>query len=264
MKHPTGTRKFYPTWSLIFSVPNDGDKDAEIQRLKGEVTRLEADLNTTRRKSQEMQDDNADFREKNRKLRAQVSELEAKLPTDGSVVLTKEEAETWNAFKELNLKPDEVKKKIADHDKLAKAEADRAKEESVRKAAEAHGYKPEVLSELAKARGLEFEIGEIEVQKADGTGNEKKPVAYVKNAQGVKERLNEFVDRDLKDFLPSLSAAKAEGDEGGSHGGTPWINSGSGGGAASDNNVDDYLKKRNEARAAETNPLSPKPAAKTA
>jgi hypothetical protein len=235
---------WWPVGQAIFRAPDE--KDEEIVALKAKVTRQASHI-------EDIESDNAKLREKNRKAKADLEEVQGKLPTDGSVSVPKEDAELLAKFKEIQLKPEEIVAKIKTASDLEAKVAESERRETVRKAAEATGFKEAVLSDLAVAKGLKLELNEETVTENGET--RQVPIAYVKDAQGVKTKLSEYAEKNLVDFLPAL---KVEAEDGGGEGtaGKPWVKSG-GGPAPKTNLVDKFIEERDKKINEAPNPYAP-------
>lgn len=104
--------------------------------------------------------ENFDLREKNRKLNE-------KLPADGAVLLSKDEVTTWEAFKALNVKPEDVKTKIEAHDTVAAENATLKKEKTLREVADA-GYALTTLRDFDALEGAGIEEYVVNEETKDG------------------------------------------------------------------------------------------------
>jgi hypothetical protein len=141
------------------------------------------------------------FLRDNRKYRKDNSDLKAKLPPEGAVVLTADEAKAWDEYKALG-KAGDLKAALGERDRL-KDEADGLRRAEVYKqAAEAHGYKAPVLSRLASQEKLQIEIREEKV------GAKTAQVAYVKGVDDkgkeTATKLPDYAARAWPEFLDSL------------------------------------------------------------
>lgn len=189
--------------------------------------------------------DNYKARDKNRKLRAQITELSGKVPGDDSLILPAEEAATYQAFLKLDLAPDTIKEKLQNFEQVSQ-ELDRAKKETtLRQAADLHGLKFSVLDRLV---GQDFAV---EVREVEADGKTSK-VAYIQNGdgQGAKPLL-EYADQQWKDFLPALRVETET-----QAGGTQYVSQSAGVTPPAGNVVDAFIKKTNEDRAKRPNPLA--------
>lgn len=133
-----------------------------------------------------------ELREKNRELRG-------KVPPDGAVVITGDEAAAWVAYLKLG-KPADLAAAIAERNQF-KADLDaNRKAELVRDAAEIAGFKATVLTTLVKAEGCELTIG-----KPDAKGARSVTVK-----DGDKDvPLADYAESQWKDHLPALRADTA-------------------------------------------------------
>lgn len=192
--------------------------------------------------------ENHDLREDKRKLKTKLDEANGKVPADGSVILTGADAQAWNAIKELNLPPDQIKAKLQSSEAATGELAALKRKDLMREVAETEGYKANVLSTLLPAdQGLE--IKEVE------DNGKKRKVAYVKvNENGaVKEvALSEFIESNHKDFLPALKVEQENGNN-------KFVRQEAPGKAPSANPFDrirEETKARQEAQKTESKPLN--------
>jgi murein DD-endopeptidase MepM/ murein hydrolase activator NlpD len=155
--------------------------------------------------AQQLYSENAELRAKRREAEAERDALKAKVPTEGSVVLSGDDAKL---FAELTAK---VPLKDA-KDKLAAAEtatgklADYERRELIQQVAEAHGFKANVLERLAKTDGITLAL-DREIERDDGKGGKTKvKVATVKDASGQTLPLEEYAQKNWADFQPALTA----------------------------------------------------------
>lgn len=147
------------------------------------------------------------LRDKVRELSAKLEEVEAKVPRDGSVVLTGKQHQEWQEYQELG-SPAEIK--AADEKRQAvEAEVKQLKRrESLTKAAEAEGYKPSVLEKLL-GDSAELKVATEKVKTPDGEVEEQ--MVYQVTRDGKDVSLSEFVTSEWgEDFLPVLTADKPE------------------------------------------------------
>lgn len=183
--------------------------------------------------------DNFSLREKNRTLKEQVKDLEGKTPKDGTVILSKAEADLLESYKALG-EPDTLKTALSERDQV-KGELGTLRKESVlRDVAEAAGFKLPVLKTLAG--DLDFEIKEVE---KDG---KKVRTPFVKNGDSEKP-LSDYAKEQWTDFLPALQAQP------GQPAGTPYPTQSAGGPTPPPGVLADFKQKSQAARAAAPNPL---------
>jgi hypothetical protein len=153
--------------------------------------------------------------DENFQLRGQKRELEKKLPADGSLILSKEDAATWEAFNALNMKPEEIAEKVKDTETLTGEIAALKKRDVLRDVAGLQGYKLSVLEDRDKATdGLEYII------KEEGKQGEKRKVAYVKH-EGKEVPLEQFASEQWADFVPALKVEQGNGTAKRGMGGDP-------------------------------------------
>lgn len=164
--------------------------------------------------------ENFQYREKNRLLTEQITQLQAKVPAEGSLVLTGEDLKLHNDLIALKLKPDEITALQTELTNV-KGEVETAKrKEAITAAAAAENYDATVLATLIGDKTLVVKPVDEEV---DG---EKKKVdrAFIVTVDPTskvqtEERLSEHVTKHHEKFLPSLTA---ETEDAGGGGGTPF------------------------------------------
>jgi hypothetical protein len=167
--------------------------------------------------------ENFGLREKNRQLKE-------KVPADGTVLLSKEEAEQFNAFKALNLKPEEIKTKVTDYDKVVAERDSLNKVKLLREVADA-GYSFDGLKTFDDLEGKDIEYV---IREETKDGKQVKSVSV--KAEGKEMPLDDFVAQKR----PALaSILKSEGAQGG----TRIPNMPAGGKAPQKNEFDEIREK---------------------
>jgi hypothetical protein len=205
---------------------DDDDKGASVQAL---ITRLgNADA-----AAQELWRDNYQLREQRRTSRAELADVKAKLPPDGAVILTKEQAADWDAYQKLG-KPTDVEKTITDGKAAAEGLVKRDRADALGKAAKDLGYNPEVFTQLADMNKLTLTSNEVTM------GDGKKQTVYTATpAGGQPMEMTQYASANWGIFMPSLTAnaggAGGQQQQGqqqqqqGGGGAQPWIGQGGGG-----------------------------------
>ena len=137
--------------------------------------------------------------------RKDIRDLKSKLPKEGAVVLSPEDAKEFEAFRALGKKPKEIAALVTEHASLSTENADLKAEKVTAEAAALLEYKPSVLAKLAKTEGFRTEVRDE--QDADGDPI-RVPYAVVGEGDEAKATpLSEFASSALSDFLPSLTAS---------------------------------------------------------
>jgi hypothetical protein len=146
-----------------------------------------------------LEKENFNYRRDRANLREENAALKAKVPADGAVVLSADDAKAWEAYKALG-KPDDLKNSA----KLSQTDAaDLArfrKAEVAEKAGEIAKFKPSLLGRLISADGLTLEFG---TEKKDG---KDVPIVSVKGADGKLTPLADYAENHWGDALPALQA----------------------------------------------------------
>lgn len=182
--------------------------------------------------------------QENYQLRRTNADLRAKVPAEGALVLSGDDAAAWAEYAKLG-KPADLQQALADRDQAQGDLAKLRRSAAIREAAEAAGYKASVLAGLdQQAGGLAYEVREV-----DGQNGQKAKVAYVKPVEGDAVPLAQYAAAQWSDFLPALAAQPVQT-------GTPYPaqQSGSGKPPATDL-VAQFQQEQEDARKAVKNPL---------
>lgn len=184
----------------------------ELAKKDGDAIALAADLLA----------DNAAYRRKNADLKAEADALKAKVPSEGTVVLTGSDAKLWDAYKAAGT-PEQIAATAKERDELKvktslleTENASTKRETLLSRVADAAGFKHSVLVDQdARTPGLTYELKEVEV---DGKKVERAFVRF-KDGEGdsapVKElTLDEFAALKWGDYLPSLKKDAQSGQAG--------------------------------------------------
>lgn len=185
---------------------------------------------------------NFDLRDERRELHEQLDTLERRLrkrgeaPPKGSVILSAEEAKTWEAFKALNVKPEDV---TGLQTRAAKADAREAEEAATVVAARAAElaepgtpWNAKLLARGIRDDKLHLELRSVDQKRTDGQeGTVKVEVPYVRPLSDDKAALQPLAEyataRWGDDLLPALRTPGS--GNGGTGEPTPTTNGGQGG-----------------------------------
>lgn len=176
-------------------MPDDPKDDAH----EGLRKLLEKHSNDATALATQLYSDNYQLREDKRKLKEQLADAEKAKPAEGSVVLSKADAERWKAYQELG-KPDDLKATVTERDTLKGEVAKAIRTETIRSVAEVAGYNADVLGELAKETQT-FAVKEITV---DGKTIKQAYIVVEADGKQVEKPLAEFAEANWKSFLPAL------------------------------------------------------------
>jgi hypothetical protein len=147
-------------------------------------------------------DENFEYRRKNR-------ELKAKIPAEGSVVLSGDDAKAWDTFKSLNMKAEDVKAAIEKVGQLEKENKELAGMENLRELADIglDGSKLK-LNVLKDQLSLKFPDAVISFKTEKGGDGKEAKVAYIKkSADAAETKFEDFAKAELTDYLPSLKVS---------------------------------------------------------
>jgi hypothetical protein len=151
-------------------------------------------------------DENFQLREAKRQLGEQLTTLQGKLPAEGAVILTGDDAKAYEAYKALGT-PKELKDRIDAYPALEDENKGLKLRDTLREVADVgiggSKLKFKILEDRVKAAGgnLQFIVKE--------EGRDKRKVAYVKD--GDKETpLEQYAEKNWADYMPSLKAEQAK------------------------------------------------------
>lgn len=187
----------------------DGDRESGSRREQGFQRRLEKHNNDATAFAFELWDDNHNYRRKNAEKDAKIAELEGKLPKDGQVILTAEQAQQWAAYQALGT-PEVVKGAVEERGQLQGKLDSLAREKVIRDAATHAGFDFDVLSERDTyetnigGKKLSYEVREVE---SNGT---KVKTAFIKDGE-VEKPLTEYAQEHWAKHLPSLVVKQESG-----------------------------------------------------
>lgn len=179
-----------------------------------------------------LEHDNYREREQHRATRAELEALRERVPAEGSVVLSAEEARTYQAYRELGDLA-EVRRRMRDSESLAQENATLRREQVLRRAAEVHGYVPTVLSRLP---GFDHQV-EVRVET---DGDQQVERAYVAIDETTQVPLETYVREHYAEFLPALLVQR----EPPAPTGTPYIPQQSGTSQPAQPTIDELVRRK--------------------
>lgn len=161
---------------------------------------------------------NVKLLEKNKLLQTENDTLKAAGPKDGAKVLTKEETTMFDAFKALNLKPEDIKVIVKEHGEFKVAMDEHKEEEGFKAAAKSLEFQNvPALTRWLKREGLHLEFKDEPGRDDEGARIMKKvPVVRPKNNdKAALEPLETYITREVPEFVDTFKSAPArgEGDE---------------------------------------------------
>lgn len=250
---------------------DDDDDDGErLGRIEATLATLLTRHGTQEAVSRQLVIDNFRDRTKRRTAERQVKELRDKMP-EGSVVLNKDQAAQWAAYQALGT-PEEVTKSVTEGKAAIEANAARDRKESHAKAAGALGFNAEVFAHLVESQGLEVVTtqGSVDGKPVDIVSIKKGDAAPVPAKEYAQQHWGLFAASLTSNVTPPPNGQHGGAPPNPSFGGAPPAGGGGpvwppqgGGGGNQGTNVDEIVKKFNDQRAQQTNPLMPTPPATT-
>jgi hypothetical protein len=165
--------------------------------------------------------ENGELRAQVDHLDAQMRDLKKKLPAEGALVLTADEAKLWAGFKELDAEPSELAEIAKAYAELHAATEQRTLDDVLRTAAAELGWNPGALPKIIKAENLDAEVRDVIITGEDGKRTTEK-LLHVRKAGNDKaawELVDVYITREAADWLPSLeSVPRDSGDDSGAGG----------------------------------------------
>jgi len=161
---------------------------------------------------------------------------------EGSVVLSKDEVTTWEAFQKTGVKPEDVTKLTTERDAALADKTKLERSAALDTVIAAGGFKPEAKAALERlVRDETFEVRET------GEGDAKKKEIFVKFKDAAGQATEAAIDKyePLAAVLPAFKAEQAAGGQQQQQTITPYVPQGggaSGGGKA--NQAQAYLDKK--------------------
>lgn len=201
--------------------------------------------------------ENYQYREQIRQLREQLQAAQLRVPAEGTVVLTAEQANAWAAYQGLGT-VEVITQGLKDKDTAQGELTSLRRAATLRAAAETAGFDPDVLGTLAG--GLEFELRDVT------TDGKTVRAAFVKDGQN-QLRLEEYAQQKWKKFTPALIPGRGQGGGAGSQGngtggqgaaGMRFPAQGAGGQLQGGDMVRQFMEEAEKARTLRPNPLLPK------
>ncbi len=168
--------------------------EEQIAALKQENADLKAERASLKKALDDREADNKKARDQAKALQTELDEAKAKVPPEGSRVLTKDEAAALAAYEVLG-KPNELEVKLGDYDRAVSDAATAKRQQLVDAAARdpqnetTYRYKPSVLARLLEGTALtKNDKGEYTVKSGD-----------------TEKALDKYLTEDQVDFLPALT-----------------------------------------------------------
>jgi hypothetical protein len=137
----------------------------------------------------------------NYKLRDKNRELSARIPAEGAVVLSGDDAARWRSYQELG-KPDDLKKIVREHGEFSKENGRLKRTTELDDIADLAGYKRSVFRTVAGDTA--FVVTEEKKRDASTGKDVVVRVPHVKGEGDETTPLSEYAEAHWTDFLPSL------------------------------------------------------------
>lgn len=187
---------------LVFHAEDDGGSGGgENKREKVRATdvheRFSGDAMRMAEKFAEFQEDNYQLREKNRQLKADLDAAAKRVPADGAVVLSADDAKAWDAYQKLGT-PADVEKAVTDGKTSGEKLAALERNESVRAAAAAEQLNADALLALPNLPAITLK------DVKDGEATVKR--AFVTIEGGQETALRDFGKQTYAALWPAVEA----------------------------------------------------------
>jgi hypothetical protein len=138
-------------------------------------------------------------------LREEKRQLKDKLPKEGSVVLTADEAKLFKAYQDLGIEPKDLKKAIDRLPELEKSNKELASMETLRELADVGLDGSKLKLSVLKDQIARFPDAAISFRtEKDKDGKESKAAFIKTTADAAEVSFNDFAAQNLSDYLPAL------------------------------------------------------------
>jgi hypothetical protein len=189
-------------------------RDSDVVGEMRNFIRTLQDNNTSGNKEREILDKNFKLRRKNAELADRVAQLEAQRPKDGTVVLSKEDAAEYDAFKKLNLKAADLQTIVKEHGELKLKVAERDAEELYVDVADAMGFDnlPAFMRFMEREK-LHVEFKDVQERDEDSGKMVTVKVPMVRPKADDKAQLEPlagYVEREVPEFIDIFQMAPDE------------------------------------------------------
>lgn len=224
-------------WGPFFDVETDPTPKSTAADI---LTRFSGDAVRMAEQVSKLENDNYKQRDEIRDYKSKITTLEGKVPADGAIVLTGDDASHWTAYQALG-KPDEITKKITDGTTAQQERDTLVRTAAVRDAADVTGFDADVLKER---------LGELlpEMREVDQDGKKVRQ-AFVKDG-ATDVPLAQYAEQKWPKYLPALKQGGTQQT------GVQFVPQT--GNAAPAAGIDQYITKLQEQRDARgANPLKP-------
>jgi hypothetical protein len=160
---------------------------------------------------------NFKLRLKNRELEQQVADASGAKPKDGQVLLSKEDATEFDAFKKLNLKAADLVTLVKEHGDQKGRLAERDAEELYVDVADAMGFEnlPAFMRFMEREKlHVEFQDVRVKDEETGKTEVVRTPMVRLKADEKAQlEALSDYVEREVPEFVEIFQTASDETEE---------------------------------------------------
>jgi hypothetical protein len=188
---------------------------AAMASMRAELAELDKLSGTA--KERHILDKNFKLRRKIEQLRIDIAKLTEVAPKDGALVLSKEDAAEYQAFKKLNLKSADLATLVDEHGKLKAKDAERSAEELFADAADALGFENVPLFMRTMMReGLHLEFKDERVKDEETGKTETVRVPMVRAKADEKAQLvplADYLEDEIPELIEALQMAPAAGGD---------------------------------------------------
>lgn len=185
---------------LTFGALSDDDETPISQgRIDESLMGIIARRGTANAAARELVLENLKLRRRARLAEKELEEIEDL--EEGAVVLTADEAKSWNIFKELNLKAEDLKGVIEEHGTLKKASSKQERSNIVSEAAEIMGWNNALLERLVTD---DMSIKMQPVKQQDKTLKNEPFVQVKENGVEKLVHIADYAEANWKAILPAL------------------------------------------------------------
>lgn len=190
---------------LLSFTTGDGGDDPKPEKVKASelLERYGGDAVKMAERLADLSNDNYDLRHKNSNLTRSNDDLKGKVPAEGTVILSKDDAALLDTYRALGT-PDVIKTQVETGAAAVQERDTLKRSNTIRTIADVAGYKPTVLERLGP--DLEYRVKDVQ-ETVNGKAQTVKRAFVVKDDKETP--LGEYATREWTDFLSALTVEPA-------------------------------------------------------
>ncbi len=188
----------------------DDDSDIDQARIEESLADVISRRGDVRAAARELVIENLKIRRRCRQAERILKEDVEELPED-AVVLTGEDAKTWNVVKELNKKGEEIKQAFTDLEKRVNEERTLSRQDLIQEAADSMEWNTDLLAKLIPDDATL--IKEQVRQPGTKEVNDEFFITFKEGDKDKKQHILDYVEANHKSLLPALETLPENEEE---------------------------------------------------